>query len=256
MNYLHAVILGIVEGITEFLPISSTGHLILVDKILNIGGGEFIKTFEIAIQFGAILSVVAMFWKKVFKNIEIIKRLIVAFVPTAVIGLLLYKVFKTMLLGNEKIVLWSLFLGGIFLILFEKFYKEKDDPTCDISCIPYYKAALIGVFQSIAIIPGVSRSAATILGGLALGVKREEIVEFSFLLAVPTMAAATAYDLFKSAPVFEMSDFGLLAIGFIVSFIVAGSAIKWLLSYVQKNNFTNFGWYRIALALILWLLVF
>lgn len=255
MEILHAIIIGIVEGITEFLPISSTGHMILTANLLKLANSEFLKTFEIAIQFGAILAVVALFWKKFYKDIEVWKRIAVAFVCTSVIGLLAYKILKTYLLGNQQIVLWSLFLGGIILILFEMNYKEKDDLTCGINCIPLWKAALLGVFQAIAIIPGVSRSAATIIGGLSLRVKREEIVEFSFLLAVPTMAAATAYDLLQSAPSFSSSDFSVLAVGFIVSFIVAWFSIKWLIGYVQKHDFKIFGWYRIALAIIFWLLI-
>ncbi len=255
MEILHAIILGIIEGLTEFLPISSTGHMILAGELLKLGNSEFLKTFEIAIQFGAILSVVILFWKKFFSNLAVLKRVIVAFIPTSIIGLLLYKTLKTVLLGNASVVLWSLFLGGLFLIIFEKFYKEKDDPTCGLECISYKKAALIGVCQSVAIIPGVSRSAATILGGLALGIKREEIVEFSFLLAVPTMAAATGYDLLKSAPQFSSSDLAALAVGFLVSFLVAWAAVKWLVGYVQKNNFTAFGWYRIILAIVFWFLV-
>lgn len=247
MDILQAVILGIVEGVTEFLPISSTGHLILASQLLHIPETEFLKTFEIAIQLGAILSVVALYWKK-FLNIEILKRLAVAFAPTAILGATLYKIVKS-LLGSEAIVLWALLIGGVVLIIFEWMHHEQDDAHEDLACLPYKTAFTIGLFQSIAMIPGVSRSGATIVGGLLLGLKRTAIVEFSFLLAVPTMAAATGLDLLKHASSFTASDAGVLAIGFIVSFFVALVAIKWLLRFVQTRTFIPFGIYRIVLAL-------
>lgn len=250
MDIINAIILGIIEGITEFLPISSTGHLILANKFLAISESEFIKSFDLAIQLGAILAVVAIYWRKVIVNFEIWKRIIVAFIPTAIIGLLSYKLLKQML-GSQQIVLWALFLGGILILLFEKFHKENGDAIAEVEKIPLPKAAAIGVFQSIAIIPGVSRSAATILGGLFLGLKREAIVEFSFLLAVPTMAAATGYDLYKNAASFTDGQTQFLIYGFLVSFLTAWIAIKWLIGYVQKHNFNIFGWYRIILAIIL-----
>jgi len=251
---IDSIILGIVEGITEFLPVSSTGHLILASRLLNLSQTEFLKTFEIAIQLGAIFSVVFLYWKTIFKDIEAIKRIFVAFLPTAVIGLLLYKIFKQYFF-NETIVLISLFVGGILLIIFEMFYKEKEGAEAEIKQISYKKSFLIGIFQSIAIVPGVSRSAATIIGGLSLGIKRKTIVEFSFLLAVPTMLAATAYDFIKSSPSFSSSDLGSLAIGFLTSFIVAVFAVKWLIKYVQKNNFIAFGVYRIILAVLFFTLI-
>ncbi len=253
MEIWHSVILGIVEGITEFLPISSTGHLILTSYLLGLPDAVFTKSFEIVIQLGAILSVIFLYWKKLC-DVGTIKKLLVAFIPTGIIGLLLYKIVKTYLLGSTVVVLWSLLLGGIALIVFEILHKEKvDDLPDDIS---YRQAIIIGICQSLAIIPGVSRSASTIVGGLMLGLKRSTIVEFSFLLAVPTMLAASGLDLFKNYSVFSLDQFGILAIGFIVSFIVALGSIKFLLSYIRKHSFIAFGVYRIILSIAFYWLVF
>ncbi len=251
MDILQAIILGIVEGVTEFLPISSTGHLILVGDLLGISSSEFTKSFDIIIQLGAISAVIFLYWKTLW-NLETIKKLIIAFIPTGIIGLALYKTVKTYLLGNEAVVLWALFLGGICLIAFELWHKESEDATADISTISYRQAATIGLFQSIAIIPGVSRSAATILGGLLLGLKRSVIVEFSFLLAVPTMLAASGLDLANHYSSFSADQFGVLAVGFAVAFLVAMGSIKFLLSYIRKHNFIPFGIYRIVIALVFW----
>ena len=250
MHIFQSIILGIVEGITEFLPISSTGHMILVSQLLGISTDEFVKSFEIIIQLGAILAVVILYWKKMLMNKKIFLRLCVAFLPTAVIGLALYKIVKEYLLGNVSVVIWSLLLGGIFLIAFEYFRKGKVATTKDLESITYKQAFVIGLFQSIAIIPGVSRSAATIVGGLSLGISREAIVEFSFMLAVPTMLEATGLDLIKSGHSFTGSQFEMLAVGFITAFIFAYLAIKFLLDYVKKHTFTSFGIYRICVALV------
>ncbi|MCX5715695.1 MAG: undecaprenyl-diphosphate phosphatase [Candidatus Omnitrophica bacterium] len=255
MDLFKAVILGIVEGITEFLPISSTGHLILAAKLLKLTQTDFIKTFEIAIQLGAILSVVVLYWRKFLAETAVLKRVLAAFIPTAVLGLVFYKIIKEFLLAGDRIVLWALFLGGIFLIVFELFYKEKKEGSEEIASMPYKKAVLIGIFQSIAMVPGVSRAAATIYGGLFLGLSRRAIVEFSFLLAVPTMLAATALDLFKNASAFSKDQFVFLSVGFIVSFVVAMAAIKFLLYFIKKNNFIPFGIYRIIAALAFWFVI-
>jgi undecaprenyl-diphosphatase len=248
MTYLHALVLGLVEGITEFLPISSTGHLILAGHVLGISG-DFLKTFEIFIQLGAILAVVVLYFKKLLGNWKIFSRVAVAFVPTAVLGLALYKVIKTYLLGSTSVVLWSLLVGGIALVLFERARKGKSADVRELESISYKQALLVGLCQSVAMIPGISRSAATIVGGLALGISREAIVEFSFLLAVPTMAAATGLDLIKSAPSLTAHETGLLGVGFITAFVSALLAVRFFIRYVQKHNFTVFGIYRILLAL-------
>jgi undecaprenyl-diphosphatase len=179
-----------------------------------------------------------------------LKRILAAFIPTAILGFLLYKVVKTYLIGNETIIVWALFLGGLILIVFELFHREKESAIDDISAIPYCKCFAIGIFQALAMFPGVSRSAATIIGGLALNLKRRTIVEFSFLLAAPTMLAASALDLFKSGSEFSSSQFGVLAVGFIVSFIVAILSIRFFLGFIKQHTFIPFGVYRIIVALI------
>jgi undecaprenyl-diphosphatase len=254
MEYLHAVVLGIVEGLTEFLPVSSTGHLILATKLLGIPESSFTKSFDIIIQLGAIASVVALYWRRLLDS-ELLKKLVVAFIPTGVIGLALYKVVKTHLLGNDTVVLWALLFGGVALVLFERLHEESPGAVGDAVGISYKQAFLVGLFQSVAIIPGVSRSAATILGGLWLGLSRAAIVEFSFLLAVPTMLAASSLDILKNYDAFTLQQTGVLAVGFFVSFVVALAAIRFLLSFVRKHDFTVFGVYRIAVALILFFML-
>jgi len=216
---------------------------------------EFLKTFQIVIQFGAILSVVFLYWKTLLVNFEALKRIILAFLPTAVLGLLFYKIIKQLFMGSNQVVLWSLFIGGICLIVFELIYKEKDGVVEDIATIPYRTALLIGLFQSIAMIPGVSRSAATIVGGLMLGLKRKTIVEFSFLLAIPTMLAATALDLLKNASAFSSSQINFLSVGFILSFIFALLSVKFLLNFIKHHSFISFGIYRIIIALSFWVML-
>jgi undecaprenyl-diphosphatase len=259
MTLLIAGLLGLVEGLTEFLPVSSTGHLILAGRLLGLVQSDFLKSFEIIIQLGAILAVVVLYWKQLW-SWPTIKKLFVAFLPTAIIGFAAYKLVKTYLLGSEQVVLGALFLGGVAIICFEWWFKTRPTKRLSIEATemgqPTYKqAAAIGLFQAVAIIPGVSRSAATIIGGLWLGLSRPTIVEFSFLLAVPTMLAATGLDLVKNFNQFSADQFDLLAVGFLVSFIVALGAIKFLLSYVRRYDFTPFGVYRIAIALLFWLLI-
>lgn len=264
MTVLQAIILGIVEGITEFLPISSTGHLILVSDLLRISQTQFVKTFEISIQLGAIMAVVVLYWKRIMKSKELIWKVFCGFLPTAIIGFSFYGLVKTYLLGNNKVVLWSLFLGGIFLVIFELAMKKREKKENQkqpvkagesVENISYKQSFLVGVFQSLAIIPGVSRSAAAIVGGLSLKMKREAIVEFSFLLAIPTMAGATGLDLLKTAPSFTGQEILLLSIGFIISFLVAILGIKFLLNYIAKHSFVAFGVYRILLALFFWVFI-
>ncbi len=248
MDVLTAAILGVVEGISEFLPISSTAHLILTSQILKIQQTDFLKSFEIAIQLGAILSVVVLYGRRFLVDRKVATRVIAAFIPTAVIGLVFYKMIKKVLFNSNATILWALLLGGVFLIIFELLHREKDGAIDDLSAVSYPQAFLIGVFQSIAVIPGVSRAAATIIGGLFLGLKRKTIVEFSFLLAVPTMGAAVALDLIKSAGTFTTENFLCLGVGFVVSFVVALASIKLLLGFIKRHNFIPFGIYRIVLA--------
>ena len=248
MTLLQSIILGVVEGITEFLPISSTGHLILASRLLGLAQTDFQKSFEIAIQLGAIASVIVLYWRQ-FLVPAVLGRVLAAFVPTGLIGFALYHVVKTYLFGSDTVVLWALGLGGVVLIVFELLHQEGEDAVGDVASISYSKAVLIGLFQSLSIVPGVSRAGATIVGGLILGLSRSAIVEFSFLLAVPTMLAATFYDLLKNASSFMPQQFGVLAAGFISSFFVALLSIKFLLAFVRTRTFIPFGIYRIAIAL-------
>ncbi len=250
MTWLDALIFSIVEGITEFLPVSSTGHLMLTAKLLGHEQTEFVKSFEIVIQLGAILSVLVIYWRSFLLKPEELKRVACAFAPTAVVGFVLYKFIKRYLLADTGIVVWALLIGGILMIVFEKTRKPGADEVRGVAGISYPKAFAIGIFQSLAVIPGVSRAAATIIGGMLLGVGRRTIVEFSFLLAVPTMAAATALDLMSSADAFSKDQMGVLTIGFVGSFVFALICIKWLLFFIKKHSFTGFGIYRIVIALI------
>lgn len=254
MNALDALILGVVEGLTEFLPISSTGHLILTSSLLGLSG-DFVKSFEIAIQLGAILAVLIFFGFRRFLSKALLVRIALAFIPTGAIGFLMYPVLKSYLLESNTVVLSSLFLGGIALIFFEWWHREKEGDAISVEQISYWQAFAVGCCQSIALIPGVSRAAATIVGGLALGVPRVTIVEFSFLLAVPTMLVATGYDLLQSGSSFSPDEYGLLALGFSAAFLTALFSIRWLLSFITTHTFTPFGYYRILLALLFWFVI-
>lgn len=255
MDIIQALIFGIVEGFTEFLPVSSTGHLILTAKVLGLKQTEFLKTFEIVIQFGAILSVIVLYWKNILFNFNVLKKVIIAFLPTGILGLIFYKIIKQYLMKNEQVVLWTMFIGGICLIVFELFHKEKMDAIDNVESIPLSTLLVIGLFQSIAMIPGVSRSAATIIGGLILGLKRKTIVEFSFLLAIPTMLAATVLDLAKNIGEFSISQINFLAAGFFFSFVFALLGVKFLINFIKRHTFISFGIYRIIIAIIFWLIM-
>ena len=256
MSLVHVFILSIIEGITEFLPISSTGHLILASKLLGIMESDFTKTFEIAIQLGAIMAVVFLYFKKFTQSFTLYKKLFVAFIPTAIVGFFFYPFIKGFLLSSSVVTLNALFWGGIVLILVELLLKRKTDRSLPADGqITYKQSFLIGVFQSISVVPGVSRAAATIIGGLLTGLNRETATEFSFLLAVPTMIAASALDIYKSRQILMSGDLFLLLIGTFLSFVFAMLAVKFLIGYVKKHNFIPFGVYRIILALVFWLLV-
>lgn len=256
LSFLHTFILAAVEGLTEFLPISSTGHLILASKLLGIVQTDFLKTFEIIIQFGAILAVVVLYFKKLVTNLGMIKKLIVAFIPTAIVGFTLYPLIKSVLLGSSAITLNALFWGGVAIIAVEWWLKRYKDTEIQRYKEPTYKQALIiGIFQSISIVPGVSRAAATIIGGRLVGLTRETATEFSFLLAIPTMFAATGLDLWKSRDMITQGGVLTLFVGSTLSFVFALIAVKFLINYVKKHDFTAFGIYRIVLSIIFWMFV-
>ena len=247
MSIVEAIILAIIEGVTEFLPISSTGHMIIGSSLMGIAEHPFTKMFTVAIQFGAILSVVVLYWKRFFQSFDFYFKLFVAFLPALVFGLLL-KDYVDMLLERVDVVGYTLLLGGIIFLFMDKIFKESD-PKEDI--ITYPKALKIGFFQIIAMVPGVSRSAATIIGGLSQKLTKKTAAEFSFFLAVPTMFAATVYSMFsfyKDGGAFTSDEITTLAIGNVVAFVVAMIAIKSFISFLTKHGFALFGYYRIALG--------
>ena len=257
MNFLKAILLAIIEGITEFLPVSSTGHMIIGSSLMGIAQENFTKTFTVAIQFGAILSVIVLYWKRFFKSIDFYRKLIIAFIPAVLFGVLLKKEIN-MMLGNVLVVATSLLIGGIIFLLLDKWFhraeeKGSDDLKSDSS------AFKIGMFQVIAMIPGVSRSAATIIGGLTQNLNKRAAAEFSFFLAVPTMFAATCkemYDLYKEGGGISHDQVNLLLVGNVVAFVVAIVAIKAFINYLVRHGFKIFGYYRIIIGLTILILHF
>jgi undecaprenyl-diphosphatase len=253
MDSLHAILLGIVEGLTEFLPISSTGHLVLTSHLLGLPETDFLKSFEVVIQLGAILAVVMLYWRKLFFDHSLMKRVVVALLPALGVGFLFYTTIRS-LLDSEMTVVIALFIGGLVLILFERYRAEPTNPVT-VDTLTYRQAFLIGLAQALSVIPGVSRAGATIVGALAIGLSRPAAVEFSFLLGVPTMIAATSIDIVKNHALFSISDIQSLTIGFFTSFIVALIAIKFLLRFVETHSFVAFGVYRIVVAILFYLII-
>lgn len=255
MSYIQAIILAIIEGITEFLPISSTGHMIIGSSVMGIAHEPFTKLFTVAIQLGAILSVIILYWKRFFQTVDFYLKLFVAFIPAVVFGLLFNDAIDA-LLENVVVVGITLLLGGILFLFLDKLFN--DEGKTDES--PSYASALkIGLFQVIAMIPGVSRSAATIIGGLTQKMTRKAAAEFSFFLAVPTMFAATAkkiLDYYKEGIELSSVQVNALVIGNVVAFIVAMIAIKSFIGYLTKHGFKLFGYYRIIVGLLILLLYF
>ena len=253
MTSIEAILLGIVEGITEFLPISSTGHLIITGHVLSIPPSSFLTSFEIIIQIGAMMAVFFLYLKTVYTHRDIIGKVIVASLPVAIVGMLLYDQIKNTLLQDMTLLVWALGIGGIFFILFEIIHK-KPFRIQHLHDVSYIHAIGIGLFQVIALIPGVSRAGATILGGMGIGVDRKTSVEFSFLLAVPVILGAGGLDIIKTdMSVFE-GMWGILILGGIVSAISAYLSMKWLISFVQHHSFIYIGVYRVALAVVLGIL--
>lgn len=250
MNIIQAIILAIVEGLTEFLPVSSTGHMIITSALMGINEESFTKIFTVHIQFGAILSVIILYWKRFFQSFNFYLKLFVAFLPAAFIGFLAGD-FIDSLLENVLVVAVMLLIGGIVLIFIDKWFIGEGKDSEDIN---YKNAVVIGFFQCIAMIPGVSRSAATIIGGMSQKLSRKAAAEFSFFLAVPTMFAAGAYKLLKDYDNIKSDDITILLIGNLVAFVVALAAIKFFIGFLTKYGFKIFGYYRIIVGLILILL--
>ncbi len=250
MTYFEAIIIAIVEGITEFLPISSTGHMIIAERLLGTDMNEFTKAFTVNIQFGAILSVIVLYWKRFLQSFDFYFKLFVAFIPAAILGFLFSDQIDAML-ESVFVVALMLLIGGILFLFVDKWFintDEKREPS-------YKNAFIIGVYQCIAMIPGVSRSAATIIGGMQQKLTRTKAAEFSFFLAVPTMAAASAYKLLKDYKHFNVDNIGVLLVGNLVAFVVALMAIKFFITYLQKHGFKVFGYYRIIVGAVLLILL-
>jgi len=256
MNLLQTIILAIVEGITEFLPVSSTGHMIIAQKLLSIESTEFVKAFTVNIQFGAILSVVVLYWKRFFQSLDFYWKLIVAVIPALVLGFLFSDKIDS-LLENVEVVAVMLVLGGVLMLFVDKWFnKPNDDQTVD-----WKRALKIGFFQCIAMIPGVSRSMASIVGGMTTKLTRKNAAEFSFFLAVPTMAAASGYKLLKlfmdpAGKSMLSENLVTLLVGNLVAFVVAMIAIKFFIGFLTKYGFKAFGYYRIIVGVAILLLLF
>ena len=248
MSLFEAIILAIIEGLTEFLPVSSTGHMIIASSLMGIQSNDFVKLFTVAIQLGTILSVVVLYFKRFFRSIDFYLKLFTAFIPAVIFGLLFSDLIDS-LLESPLTVGISLFIGGIILLFVDKWFKNADLDDAD--KITYPTAFKIGLFQCIAMIPGVSRSAASIIGGMSQKLTRKAAAEFSFFLAVPTMFAATAkklYDFYKDGHTISSNEINLLLIGNVIGFVVALIAIKSFIGYLSNNGFKVFGIYRIIVG--------
>ncbi len=249
MRIIEAITLGVIEGLTEFLPVSSTGHMILASTLMGAGRDEFVKTFEITIQLGAILSVLALYYRRFLISAEIYLKLAAAFLPTGIIGLLAYKTIKQYLF-NPFVVSAALITGGVALIVLDRWTEGKKARYKVTENISFRGALQIGLVQCLSMVPGVSRAAAAIFGGLLSGFDRRQATEFSFLLAIPTMFAATGYDLLKTSASFDNGQWSLLIIGGAVAFVSALIAVKTFIALVPRYGFRYFGYYRIVLGTI------
>lgn len=267
LDFFKAIILGVVEGLTEFLPVSSTAHLLLTSQIIDFTSIQN-NLFEIVIQFGAILAICVIYRKKIFEVIFSLNKkssqkfslnLFLAFLPSAVLGLIFHDFIKKVLFSNLVIAL-ALIIGGIVMIIIDRNNSEsqlpKEKSESEIDNISLKQALLIGFFQSIAMIPGTSRSGATIIGGLLVGLKRKTATEFSFFLAIPTIFSATIYDLYQNSSDLNFENIQLILVGTIASFLSALLVIKWFIAFISKNSFVSFGIYRIIIGAIILLSIF
>jgi undecaprenyl-diphosphatase len=256
MDWIQTVIIAIVEGLTEFLPVSSTGHMIISQAVLGVKSDEFVKAFTVIIQFGAIVSVLVLYWRRFLQSLDFYRKLLIAFLPAAVFGFLFSDGIDA-LLENVTVVAVMLIAGGVFMLFIDKMFSA----TSENQTIDRRKALIIGLCQCVAMIPGVSRSMATIAGGMSQKLTRKNAAEFSFFLAVPTMAAASGYKLLKlmldsSSRELLANNLNLLIVGNIVSFVVAMFAIKFFIEFLTKYGFKAFGYYRIAAGAVILILMF
>ena len=249
MNFLEAIILAIIEGLTEFLPISSTGHMIIASTFMGNASDDFVKLFTVVIQFGAILSVVLVYFQKFIQSFRFYLLLAAAFIPTGIIGLLAKKHIDA-LLENVVVVAWMLLLGGIVLLFVDKFFAANETQTEE-KPLDFKTAIIIGTIQSIAMVPGVSRSAATIIGGLSQKLTRKAAAEFSFFLAIPTLFGATIYSLYKERALLSVADLPMFGVGALAAFISAFFCVRWLLRYISSHDFMIFVWYRIVFGVLI-----
>lgn len=247
MTLIHAALLGVVEGLTEFLPISSTAHMILASRLMGVTQTEFVKFFEVFIQMGAIFAVIFLYFKKFF-DLKLLKHLIFSFLPTAVVGFFLYKIIKSVFFESTFLIAGSLVLVGLFFILVE---RRNSKLTKTVSSLSLTAAVVIGLAQSLAVIPGVSRAGIVMVAMMMMGYKRDESAQYSFMLALPTLTAAAFYDAYKMRTIaLTRQEYQMIAIGLVTSFVVAYLSMKWFVSYLKKSKLTTFGVYRMVLGII------
>ena len=254
MNIIHVIIFGIVEGITEFLPISSTFHLIWTGELLALPQSDFVKLFQVVIQGGAIGAVMLLYFREVLTNFSLMKKLMVSFIPTAIIGLILYKLIKSVFFESMMATTIVFIIVGILFILVERYIKSgKLSMKLDVSKLTYKDAILIGLFQSFAVVPGVSRAGAVLVGMMILGYRRSEAAKYSFMLSIPTILAAAGLDLLQMRDVaFASIDTSMvLLLGLGIAFVSSLICVKWLIAYLQNHSLELFGWYRIAVGILL-----
>ncbi len=253
MHIFQSILLGAIEGVTEFLPVSSTAHLILTSRFLGLRQTEFQTFFEVFIQSGAILSVTALYLKYLFTHRGVQKNILASFIPTAVIGFALHKIIKTVFFQSEPLIIGSMIvIALVFLLVEHKIKNGSFQLKKSVGNLTTTQALLIGLAQSLAVVPGVSRAGIIIVTMMMMGFKRDESAKYSFMLAIPTILAASALDLYQSRDTLSQSSsqVGLLAVGFVTAFITAYLSVKWLIRYLQTNTLTGFAYYRILLAII------
>lgn len=250
ISFFHTTLLGIIEGVTEYIPVSSTGHLLITQHLLHIPSSDFVSTFEIVIQSGAICAVAVLYLKTIIKHKDLIWKIAFGFLPTMIAGFVLYPFIKKLFSSNLSTVSIALITGGILILIVEKIVSTKSLSNREIHTLTYKEAITLGSLQIFAFIPGVSRSGATIIGGLWAGYPRRFLVEFSFLLAVPTILAAGALDMLHSYKTLTQGNITTLFAGSLVAGICAYITIKYILSYISQHDFKVFGWYRIVVGCI------